>query len=255
MSSPVAEYLSELALRLEAHLGRRLAGAWLIGSGALGDFDRMRSDVDVQAVCTARLARTELERLVATLSHPALRCPAAIFGSCSTRETTFHALRARRFSSTSIHAHGSSTTSVTTPTPSRASGLCWTPRSRASAGPCRASPQRAAATAAAAAGALRAAGRARLVSRLRRRRDGARGLPGIGLGDAGTLAVEGRCRGMGRRPARGPAPVAKALARRVEPAEPGPEPSEVEAVLGPVERLLAGRARRPAPALAERLST
>jgi hypothetical protein len=75
MASAVAEYLSELTLRLEAHLGPRLAGAWLIGSGALGDFDEMRSDVDVQAVCTTRLARAELEHLAAALSHPALRCP------------------------------------------------------------------------------------------------------------------------------------------------------------------------------------
>src|ERR687891_465754 len=75
MPSAVAEYLSELSLRLETHLERRLAGAWLVGSGALGDFDTLRSDVDVQAVCTTRLGRAELGRLVAALSHPALRCP------------------------------------------------------------------------------------------------------------------------------------------------------------------------------------
>src|SRR5919108_442891 len=75
MPSLVAEYLSELTLRLEAQLERRLAGAWLIGSGALGDFDALRSDVDVQAVSTMRLARPELERLAAALSPPALRCP------------------------------------------------------------------------------------------------------------------------------------------------------------------------------------
>jgi hypothetical protein len=38
MPPGVAAYLSELTLRLEVHLCRRLAGAWLIGSGALGDF-------------------------------------------------------------------------------------------------------------------------------------------------------------------------------------------------------------------------
>ena len=53
-----------------------MAGAWLVGSGALGDFDPLRSDVDVQAVCTARLQRPELEQLAAALSHPALACPA-----------------------------------------------------------------------------------------------------------------------------------------------------------------------------------
>lgn len=44
-----------------------------------------------------------------------------------------------------------------------------------------------------------------------------------------------------------PAPVAKALARRSDPATPGPTPSDVEGVLEPVERLLAARAHRPAP--------
>jgi hypothetical protein len=71
----IVEYLGELVGRLHAQLGRRLAGAWLTGSGALGDFDAARSDVDVQAVATGRLARPELERLAAALSHPALRCP------------------------------------------------------------------------------------------------------------------------------------------------------------------------------------
>ena len=75
MLSALADYLSRLTLRLGPHLGRRLAGAWLIGSGALGDFDRLRSDVDVQAVSTTRLTRAELERLAAALSHQALRCP------------------------------------------------------------------------------------------------------------------------------------------------------------------------------------
>src|SRR3712207_5452745 len=49
--------------------------AWVIGSGALGDFDSLRSDVDVQAVTATRLTRPELERLAATLSHDALPCP------------------------------------------------------------------------------------------------------------------------------------------------------------------------------------
>ena|SRR5215211_1546870 len=71
----IAAYLSELTARLEALLEDRLLGAWLIGSGALGGFDRLRSDVDVQAVCTARLARTELQRLATSLSHEALPCP------------------------------------------------------------------------------------------------------------------------------------------------------------------------------------
>lgn len=71
----IAAYLSELTMRLEAGLEDRLVGAWLIGSGAAGDFDRLRSDVDVQAVRATRLARTELQRLAAALSHEALPCP------------------------------------------------------------------------------------------------------------------------------------------------------------------------------------
>jgi hypothetical protein len=47
----------------------------MAGSGALGDFDPLRSDVDVQAVSTDRLGRPELEQLAAALSQPALPCP------------------------------------------------------------------------------------------------------------------------------------------------------------------------------------
>jgi hypothetical protein len=73
--SEIADYLSELTTRLHGRLEDRLVGAWLVGSGALGDFDRLRSDIDVQAVCTSRLARMELQRLAAALSHEALPCP------------------------------------------------------------------------------------------------------------------------------------------------------------------------------------
>ena len=75
MDSAVTDYLDELTRRLERRLGGRLAGAWLAGSGALGDFDAARSDVDVKAVATARLARDELERVASDLSHHALECP------------------------------------------------------------------------------------------------------------------------------------------------------------------------------------
>jgi hypothetical protein len=46
-----------------------------VGSGALGDFDAARSDIDVQAVTAGRLDRRALERLAAALSHDALPCP------------------------------------------------------------------------------------------------------------------------------------------------------------------------------------
>ena len=74
-AAAVAEDLAELTRRLEAVAGERLEGAWVVGSGALGDFDPERSDVDVQAVAGERLARAELEALAAELSHPALACP------------------------------------------------------------------------------------------------------------------------------------------------------------------------------------
>src|SRR4051794_23683154 len=71
----LVEYLAELTARLETHLGDRLVAAWVIGSGALGDFDRLRSDVDVQAVSEDRVDRPRLEQLAAVLSHDALPCP------------------------------------------------------------------------------------------------------------------------------------------------------------------------------------
>ena len=74
----IAGYLSELSDRLTARLGDRLLGAWVIGSGALGDFDAQRSDIDVQAVSAERLPPAELEALAAELSHEALPCRAGI---------------------------------------------------------------------------------------------------------------------------------------------------------------------------------
>jgi tRNA-Thr(GGU) m(6)t(6)A37 methyltransferase TsaA len=74
MSAP-GTYLDELTSRLQARLGDRLVAAWVVGSGALGDFDPAHSDIDVQAVSSDRLARPELEALAAELSHYALPCP------------------------------------------------------------------------------------------------------------------------------------------------------------------------------------
>jgi aminoglycoside adenylyltransferase-like protein len=69
----VEGYLAELTRRLEAQVGVALIAAWQVGSGALGDFDPARSDIDVQAVTRTRLERGELESLAATLS--AVPCP------------------------------------------------------------------------------------------------------------------------------------------------------------------------------------
>jgi tRNA-Thr(GGU) m(6)t(6)A37 methyltransferase TsaA len=68
-------YLSELTRRLEARLGDRLVSAWVVGSSALDDLDPERSDIDVQAVSSERLARHELVALATELSHYALPCP------------------------------------------------------------------------------------------------------------------------------------------------------------------------------------
>jgi Domain of unknown function (DUF4111) len=249
MPAAVAEYLSELTLRLEAQLGRRLAGAWLVGSGALGDFDGLRSDVDVQAVSTTRLARAELERLAAALSHPALRCPV--------RGLEF-VLYAREDLS---NPDG----------PAFQLNLNTGPRMKHHLGY---DPD--------------AEPRFWFVLDTAIARERARPLVGLSpaellpppprplvlsaLGAAlawyrgydGAEAVLAACRAwawatqggwLSKRDAAAwaavqlpdPVPVAKALARRADPAMPGPTPSEVEAVLEPVERLLASPARRPAP--------
>jgi hypothetical protein len=73
--SVLAAYLDELTRRLREQLGARLMAAWVVGSGALGDFDPERSDVDVQAVSAERLTRAELGALAAALSHESLPCP------------------------------------------------------------------------------------------------------------------------------------------------------------------------------------
>ncbi len=69
----VEDYLAELTRRLREQLGDRLVAAWVVGSSALGDFDAARSDVDVQAVVSERLAPEALRALAATLS--AVPCP------------------------------------------------------------------------------------------------------------------------------------------------------------------------------------
>jgi hypothetical protein len=71
----VDAYLAELVARLQAVVGDRLVGAWLFGSGAFGDFDPARSDIDVQAVTTVELSVAERRRLAETLSQAALPCP------------------------------------------------------------------------------------------------------------------------------------------------------------------------------------
>ena len=250
MPSALAEYLSGLTLRLEAHLGRRLAGAWLIGSSAPGDFDRLRSDVDVQAVSTTRLARAELERLTAALSHPALRCPV--------RGLEF-VLYARADLS---DAHGPAFQLNLNTGPGMEHHVGYDPdaeprfwfvldtaiareRSRPLAG---LSPT----------ALLPPPSRPLVLSALRAALDWYPGYDGaeavLAACRAWAWATRGRWLSKGDAAAWAaaqlpdPAPVAKALARRADPTTPGPTPSDVEAVLKPVERMLAAPAHRPASA-------
>jgi len=75
LSADIESYLAALVARLRDALGDRLVGAWLFGSGALGDLDPMTSDLDVQVVTTVRLSRAERESIAARLSHPEFACP------------------------------------------------------------------------------------------------------------------------------------------------------------------------------------
>jgi hypothetical protein len=68
--------VTEVAGRVRDALGDRLVGVWLVGSGALDDYDPRRSDVDVQAVATTVLPVPERRELVARLEHAALPIPA-----------------------------------------------------------------------------------------------------------------------------------------------------------------------------------
>jgi hypothetical protein len=76
VSAPPAAYVSEVAGRVAAVLGDRLVGVWLVGSGALQDFDPRRSDIDVQAVASERLPLAERQALAARLEQSALPVPA-----------------------------------------------------------------------------------------------------------------------------------------------------------------------------------
>jgi hypothetical protein len=69
-------YVDEVARRVADVLGDRLVGVWLVGSGAVGDYDPERSDIDVQAVATGRLPLDERKQLVGRLEHDALPNPA-----------------------------------------------------------------------------------------------------------------------------------------------------------------------------------
>jgi hypothetical protein len=71
-----SDYLDELVRRVQNVVSDRLVGIWLVGSAALGDFERHRSDLDVQAIATETLPEHFLTGLAAELAHESLPCPA-----------------------------------------------------------------------------------------------------------------------------------------------------------------------------------
>src|SRR3712207_6259049 len=68
-------YLERVVERLRDVLGRGLAAAYLTGSGALGDWTRERSDLDVLVVCDAPLDPGTKARVADALWHSSLPCP------------------------------------------------------------------------------------------------------------------------------------------------------------------------------------
>jgi hypothetical protein len=72
----VKGYLEALSARLRSSLGESLVGVYLIGSGALGDWDPASSDIDVLAVASERLSSDTRLRVVELLRHRNLPCPA-----------------------------------------------------------------------------------------------------------------------------------------------------------------------------------
>ncbi|MGY1616757.1 aminoglycoside adenylyltransferase domain-containing protein [Geodermatophilus sp. SYSU D00691] len=69
-------YADQVARRVHDALRDRLAGVWLLGSAALGDYDPWSSDIDVQAVATERLTLSERRELASRLEHEVLPTPA-----------------------------------------------------------------------------------------------------------------------------------------------------------------------------------
>jgi len=64
------------AERLASILGPSLVGVYFVGSVALGDYVRGRSDIDIAAVSARALSRNEKTEVAGALSHPRLLCPA-----------------------------------------------------------------------------------------------------------------------------------------------------------------------------------
>jgi Domain of unknown function (DUF4111) len=69
-------YPAAVAAGLTRVLGPALVGLYLHGSGALGDWSAVRSDVDLLGVVARPLARRAKRVISARLHHPSLTCPA-----------------------------------------------------------------------------------------------------------------------------------------------------------------------------------
>jgi hypothetical protein len=239
--SSIEAYVSELTARLRARLGDRLAGAWQVGSGALGDFDAARSDIDVQAVSTARLARPELEALAAALSHTALPCPVrglefVLYALDDLRDPRGPAFQLNLNSGPGMDQHEGYDAD--------AEPRFWfvldVSIAREQARPLvGADPQ----------AILPELPRPLVLAAAREALAFWRGYDGtqavLAACRAWAWASEGRWRSKGDAAAwaaarlEDPAPVAAALARRADPGAPGPTAAEVDALLGRVDRVLA----------------
>jgi hypothetical protein len=72
----VTSYLSTVAERLEDVLGGDLAGVYVGGSYALGDYLHRRSDLDMAAVVRSSLPPATKRRIVTEVREDAIHCPA-----------------------------------------------------------------------------------------------------------------------------------------------------------------------------------
>jgi hypothetical protein len=83
-------YLRELSVRLRTLLGGELVGVYAGGSYALGGYEAGRSDLDVAVVVRSALRDGLGDRLVATIPHEALPCPARKLELVVYREDAAH---------------------------------------------------------------------------------------------------------------------------------------------------------------------
>jgi hypothetical protein len=73
---PAREYLEALVDRLGSVLGKRLLGAYAVGSVALGAYRHGSSDLDVCGVVSTPLDAAQKRDIAVGCSHAALACPA-----------------------------------------------------------------------------------------------------------------------------------------------------------------------------------